>query len=65
MTTYIVCRTTYIQVLIEASNRKTELRFMVSDWRGSKRPQPGSINVKRKRNISGKKKQTIFSTGRI
>ena len=56
MTTYIVCRTTYIQVLIEASNRKTELRFMVSDWRGSKRPQPGSINVKRKRKFSGKKK---------
>ena len=32
----------YFEVLIQASNRKTELRFMVSDSRGI-RPQPGLI----------------------
>ena len=39
----------YFEVLIQASNRKTELRFMVSDSRGIRPPQPGSIKYDKKR----------------
>ena len=39
----------YFEVLIQASNRKTELRFMVSDSRGIRPPQPGSIKYDKKK----------------
>ena len=45
----------YFEVLIQASNRKTELRFMVSDSRGI-RPQPGLIKYVKEKFMNNLKK---------